>query len=143
MLKRFITSIAILMALSAFGDSAAQAQGAHGFEVEIPFPFVLQDRELPKGKYRLERIDPSKPNLLMIKSRDTQLVRVILTERVEKEFPSTTNYLLFRRRDEKFYLFQVWITGAMNGIQIPSLDEKDCERRGQRTSVVRLNGKTP
>jgi hypothetical protein len=143
MLKRFTTSIAILMALAAVGTGPVQAQGTHGFEVEIPFPFVLQDRELPKGKYRLERIDPAKPNLLMIKNNDTHLVRLILTERVEKEFPSTANYLLFRRREEKLYLFQVWTTGAVNGIQIPALDEKGGHPRAERASVVRLNGKTP
>ena len=141
MLKRFIMSIVFLMA--AIGSSPVGAQGTHNFEVEIPFPFVLQDREFPKGKYSLERIDPSKPNLLMIRNTDTHDVRLILTERVEKEFPSTSNYLLFKRREGKLCLFQVWITGAINGIQIPLMNGKEREPRSERASVVRLNGRTP
>ena len=144
MQKRFIRPIVVIMCLAVLGTSVVRAQDTHKLEVEIPFPFVLQDRELPAGKYRLERIDPSKPNLLMIKNTDVHFVRIILTERVEKEAASTATYLLFRRREEKLYLFQVWTTGAINGIQIPSSDDDNGRaQRGERTSVVRLNAKAP
>src|SRR5215510_5958940 len=99
MLKRFITSITITMCFAVPGVAAVSAQDTHKFEVEIPFRFVLQDRELPAGKYRLERIDPAKPNLLMIKNTDAHLVRLIFTQRVEKEAASMATYVLFRRRE--------------------------------------------
>jgi len=143
MLKRLSTSIIITMWV-VVGIGVVKAQDAHKFQVEIPFPFVLQDRGLPAGKYRLERIDPAKPNLLMIRNDDAHLVRLILTQRVAKEAVSSTTYLLFRRREEKLYLFQVWISGALNGIQIPLPDNNDTKvRRDDGTSVVRLNAKAP
>jgi len=143
MLKRLITSILFTIWV-AFGINLVKAQDTHTLEVSIPFPFVLQDRDLPAGKYRLERIDPAKPNLLMIRNDDAHLVRLILTQRVAREAVSSTTYLLFRRREGKLYLFQVWISGSLNGIQIPSLDDHDTKaQRDDRTSVVRLNAKAP
>lgn len=143
MLKRLITSSFFTICV-VMGMSTVEAQDTHKLEVEIPFPFVLQDRDLPAGKYRLERIDPARPNLLVIRSADAHLVRVILTQRVAREAVSTTTYLLFRRREGKLYLFQVWTSGALNGIQIPSLDDNDTKaQRDDRTSVVRLNAKAP
>src|SRR5215468_12267787 len=141
--KWFITSIVIGMCFAVIETDTISGQGTNKFEVEIPFPFVLQDRELLAGKYRLERIDPSKPNLLMIKNADAHLVRMILTQRVEKENPSTSTYLMFKRREGKLYLFQVWTTGAINGAQIPSLAEKDRrDRQTDSSSVVKLNATT-
>ena len=142
---RTLRFLSILMVVCAgiIGTVAVNAQEAHRFEVDIPFSFFLQDRECPAGKYRIERIDPTKPNLLMLKNADVQLTRLVLTQRVEQESPSTTTYLLFKRREERLYLFQVWTTGSLNGLQIPSLDEKDRHDRGtERTAVVRLNAKT-
>jgi len=143
MRKEFVTLLALLC-LITIGTKAVNAQTSNRFEVEIPFPFVLQDRELPAGKYIVERIDPSKPNLLMLKNADAHTVRLVLTQRAEKEMPSTTTYLLFKRRDEKLYLYQVWVTGAMNNLQIPLIDEREkTDRRADNASFVRLNAKAP
>lgn len=142
MQRRFM-SIFIIIWAGVIGTSAVRAQDSQRLEVEIPFPFVLQDRELPAGNYRMGRIDPAKPNLLMLRNVNAHIVRLVLTQRVEKETPSGSTYLLFMRREGKFYLFQVWTTGAINGLQIPSLDEKEKRNRGtEGTSVVRLNAKT-
>jgi hypothetical protein len=137
MRKRFINSIVVLCLLT-IGSKVANAQDTNRLEVEIPFSFMLQDRELPASKYRLERIDQSKPNLLALRSTNGHIVRLVLTQRSEKESPSTATYLLFKRRGEKLYLFQVWTAGAMNGVQIPSIDENESDQRTDSTSFVRL-----
>ena len=137
MRKRFINSI-VLLCLLTLGSRAANAQDTNKFEVEIPFSFWLQDRELPAGKYRLERIDQSKPNVLALKNANGHVVRLVLTQRAEKQTPSTATYLLFKRQGEKLYLFQVWTMGTMNGLQIPPIDESESDQRTDRTSFVRL-----
>ena len=140
--RRFLTILMIFWA-GVIGAGAVNAQGAHRFEVNIPFPFLLRDRVFPAGEYRIERIDQTKPDLLMLKNTNDHLTRLVLTQRVEHESPSTATYLLFKRKEGKLYLFQIWITGAINGLQIPSLDEKEKRNRGtEGTSLVRLNAKT-
>jgi len=137
-------NLLVLLCLITIGTKAVNAQASNRFEVEIPFPFVLQDRELPAGKYRVERIDPSKPNLLMLKNVDAHIMRLVLTQRAERDTPSTATYLLFKRCDEKLYLFQVWVTGAMNGLQIALIEESEKKnQRADSTSFVRLNARAP
>lgn len=143
MRKRFVTLL-VLWCLITIGTKGARAQQANRFEVEIPFRFVLQDRELPAGKYSIERIEPAKPNLLMLRNKDAHIVRLVLTHRTQKESPGSMTYLLFKRQDEKLYLFQVWVTGTMNGLEIPLPAEHEKLTPGtDRAAFVRLNAKTP
>ena len=52
--------------------------------------------------------------------------------------------LLFLRRQEKLYLFQIWTGGDKNGNQIPLLnDEERRDRDGAAASIVRLRAKAP
>src|SRR5262245_29658177 len=143
MQTRGFLTILIMLWAGVIGAGRVNAQEAHRFEVTVPFPFVLEDREFPAGNYRIGRIDPSKPNLLMLRNVNAHIVRLVLTQRMEKEILSGATYLLFVRREGKFYLFQVWSTGVMHGLQIPWLDKNEKRSRGtEGTSVVRLNAKT-
>jgi len=133
-----------MVCLSVISAGAAKAQSAHSFEVEIPFPFILRDRTFPAGKYLVQRIDPAKPNVLMLKNADARIVRLMLTHRVESESPSAVSTLIFLRRQEKLYLFQIWTGGEKDGNQIPLLNEEERhDRSGAAASIVRLRAKAP
>jgi hypothetical protein len=112
--------------------------------VEITFPFIPGDRTLPAGKYLVQRIDPAKPNVLVFKNADSRIVRLMLTHRVEGERPSAVSTLIFVRRQEKLYLFQIWTGGDKNGNQIPLLNEAERrDRDGAAGSIVKLRAKAP
>jgi len=144
MRRRIANRLIILVCLSVILTGAARAQSAHSFEVEIPFQFILEDRTLPAGKYLVGRIDPAKPNVLMLKNADARIVRLMLTQRVESESPSAVSTLIFMRRQEKLYLFQIWTGGAKDGRQIPLLIEEECrDQDGAAASIVRLRAKAP
>jgi hypothetical protein len=144
MRRRIAVRLIMLVCLSMILAGAARAQSAHSFEVEIPFPFILEDRTLPAGKYLVQRIDPAKPNVLMLKNADARIVRVVLTHRVESKTPSAVSTLEFLRRQEKLYLFQIWTGGDKNGNQIPLLNEEERrDRFGAAASIVRLRAKAP
>jgi hypothetical protein len=143
MRKPIISRLIMMVCLSVIVTGAAKAQSARTFEVEIPFPFILEDRTFPAGKYLVGRID-SKPNVLMFKNADAKIVRLMLTHRVESESPSALSTLLFLRRQEKLYLFQIWTGGDKNGNQIPLWNEEERrERHGAGASIVRLRAKAP
>jgi hypothetical protein len=131
--------LAVLCCLSS-GLSAVNAQDAHRFEVEIPFEFVLDGRMLPAGKYVVQRFDPTKPNIVMVKNADAKIVRVMLTNRVESERPSADSTLVFIRREGKLYLSEIWTGGDKNGNRIPLFNEKEPR---DPYSIVKLHGKAP
>jgi len=144
MRKPIVNRLIMMVCLSVIVTGAAKAQSAHSFEVEIPFPFILEDRTFPAGKYLVGRIDPAKLNVLMFKNADAKIVRLMLTHRVESESPSARSTLLFLRREEKLYLFQIWTGGDKNGNQIPLLNEEERrDRHGAASSIVRLRAKAP
>ena len=144
MRRRIANRLIILVCLSVIVTGAAKAQSAHSFEVEIPFPFILEDRTFPAGTYLVQRIDPAKPNVLMFKNAGARIVRLVLTHRVASESPSAVSTLIFMRRQENLYLFQIWTGGDKDGRQIPLLNEEERrDRQGAAASIVRLRAKAP
>jgi hypothetical protein len=144
MRRRIANRPIIVVCLSMILTGAANAQSAHSFEVEIPFSFILGDRTLPAGKYLVQRIDPAKPNVLMFKNADARIVRLVLTHRVAGESPSAVSTLIFMRRQEKLYLFQIWTGGDKDGNQVPLLNKEERrDRDGAAASIVKLRAKAP
>src|SRR5262249_23166055 len=142
MRTRTILLIIILTCLTG-KISSVHAQGVHLIEIEIPFQFVLNGRTLPAGKYAVERIDPARPNVLMLKNINRGIVRLVLVQRVEKESPSAGSDLIFCRREGKSYLFQVWTIGDKNGNQIPSDNNNRRDQPDKNSTLVRLRAKSP
>lgn len=121
MLLKAVLVVAVLLLVAA-GD--VNAQSVQRFKIDVPFSFVLNKLTLPAGKYVIERTDPARPNIVTLKKIDGRIVRLIQTQRVEKNEPSTASSLVFIRRKATHYLFQVWNFGAMNGGQVPSAPDK-------------------
>ena len=112
--------------------ASVNAQSSHGFKVDVPFQFVLNGQTLTAGKYVIQRTDAANPNIVTIKRADGGIVRVIITQRVERDNPSTASSLIFIRREGKHYLFQVWNVGAMNGSEIPSAYKRERSNRQRK-----------
>ena len=141
MLKQFVITVFLLLSLIVFGANSVDAQSAYRFKVDVPFPFVLRGQTLPAGTYVIERTDPAKPNIVTLKKVDGRIVRVVITQRVEKDEPSTASSLIFIQRKGKHYLFQVWTVAAMNGNQIPvTPDKKANEQQRNNGTLVTLRG---
>jgi hypothetical protein len=117
------------------------AQSRHTFTVHVPFQFVLNGQTLTAGEYVIERTDPAKPNIVTLKRADGGVVRVIITQRVEREHPSAESSLIFIRRGDRRYLFQVWNVGAMNGSEIPSYERERSDRQRKDLTLVTLRAK--
>jgi len=141
MRKQFIVSILSVMCLTVFVVTRINAQSFQRFEVDIPFQFVLSGRTLPAGKYVVERVDPAKQNVLMLKNTDEGTLLLTLVQRVEKENPSEASSLVFLRREGKNYLVQIWTRGDSNGNQVPLTDEVKRDRKSNNASLVQLRAR--
>ena len=135
MLKQSVRGVVLFLSLITCVVSVS-AQSRHRFTVHVPFQFILNGQTLTASKYVIERTDPANPNIVTLKRADGGVVRVIITQRVERDKPTTESSLIFIRREGKHYLFQVWSFGAMNGSEIPSAYER--ERSDQQRKDVTL-----
>jgi hypothetical protein len=141
MLKQSVRAV-ILFFSFVVSVASVSAQSSHRVKVDVPFQFVLNGQTLTAGKYVIERTDPAKPNIVTLKRADGGVVRVIITQRVEREHPSTESSLIFIRREGKHYLFQVWNVGTMNGSEIPSAYKRErSDRQRKDLTLVTLKAK--
>lgn len=124
----------LLLAFIALVANSVAAQSLHTFKVEVPFEFVVNGQTLPAGEYVIERTNAATPNIMTLKNKDSDIVRTIITQRVEKDEPSPASSLIFIRQDGTHYLFQVWNIAALNGNQVPVTFNK--KRDDQRNSVA-------
>jgi hypothetical protein len=140
MLKQSVRAVILFFSL-IMSVVSANAQSTHRFKVDVPFQFILNGQMLPAGNYVIERTDPAKPNIVTLKSADSGILRVIITQRVERDNPSAASSLIFIRREGKHYLFQVWNVGAMNGSEIPSYERERSDRQRKDLTLVTLRAK--
>jgi len=135
MQNRSVITVVLTILLFAVVPASLSAQSKFHFEVEVPFEFVLAGRTLPTGKYSIERLDAGNPNIVILKNLDINLVQSIFCQRVEKEIPATASSLIFKQREGKFYLAQVWTIGSQNGNQVP-MGEKNRRNPPDSQSLI-------
>jgi hypothetical protein len=140
MVKQSVRAVVLFFSLIT-SVANVNAQSTQRFKVDVPFQFIVNGQTLTAGEYVIERTDPAKPNIVTLKSADSGIVRVIITQRVERDNPSTASSLIFIRREGKHYLFQVWNVGAMNGSEIPSYERERSDRQRKDLTLVTLRAK--
>jgi hypothetical protein len=137
MRKELLRAIGALVIVSMI--TTAHGQSAQRFEVEIPFQFDFGGRTLPSGKYAVGRLDPSRPNIVLVRNVDNGISLTMLCQRVEAETPTESPFLLFKAIAGKYYLFQVWNVGSLNGNQLPT-NEK-VRSQDKKSLLVELRAK--
>src|SRR5882762_6642812 len=94
----------MLASLITIAANSVDAQSKHRVVLDIPFDFVVMGRTLRAGRYAVERLDPTKPNVLMIKNADNRTMRVFLTQRIGGDDPkSRTSTLVFRQHGRTYH----------------------------------------
>jgi hypothetical protein len=131
----------LLMCLTLIDSSTAKAQSTNRIVIRIPFDFGVPSGVLPAGTYAVERVDPTKPNILMFKNTDTGSVRLFITQRVEKEDTIEASYLIFKRWKSEYQLYQVWVVGKKEGGQVPSRTTE--RRKGSALVQLKVNDSKP
>ena len=140
MVKQSVRAVVLFFSLIT-SVANVNAQSTQRFKVDVPFQFIVNGQTLTAGKYFIERTDPAKPNIVTLKRADDGILRVIITQRVEREHPSTESSLIFIRREGKHYLSQVWNVGAINGSEIPSYERERSDRQRKDLTLVTLRAK--
>jgi len=93
--------------------SAAQAQNVR-VKADIPFDFVVGDREMPAGEYILE---PTGSLGQAIAIRSDQSTDMALTSPCALSGPSKSTKIVFHALGGRYFLSQVWVEGYAQGRQ--------------------------
>jgi hypothetical protein len=106
MVKR---SLLVAGAVLALGQGAARAADFRDMTVNVPFPFLVENRVMPAGKYLLQRDDQDR-SLLLIRSESGKPVgSYVLTYNAGGHDPSGDKPCLsFTRKEGKYELSSVW-----------------------------------
>lgn len=105
-----VLTFAILGA-GAFATKAT-AQNAGVFEVEVPFDFVIMGRTYAADTYRIGRLNPANPDMLILRSSTGKTLLVFQTQRLNTGSRSEHSGLTFKRYGETHFLDSVRASGA-------------------------------
>ena len=127
LLKAF-TMLMLLVILSlASAVASAQTQAANKVVATIPFEFSVGYKTMPAGEYSVQVVATA-GDALMIKSADSSVSALRLSEATSREKEQPHARLIFNRYGDKYFLSEVW-----NGVDrigrrlIKSGDERAAE----------------
>lgn len=133
-----------LVSVIGIGMAVGSAQGqslAYKITAHIPFDFILGDKKLPAGAYSIARAQQnSGDSVLLISSVDSVANVFSLTSAVQTLEPKDEGRLVFHRYGDRYFLFQVWASGASTGRAFAkSRGERDLERIARDAAAKEVN----
>jgi hypothetical protein len=131
-------SAIVLMALGVlvvFAVIPTSAQSSSSLKFIIPFDFIVQGETLPAGRYRVERFDKSRPDIMCIKSSDGKGRRIFFTHRAVANNEKSFSALVFKSYEGKYFLYEIWGAGEQNGRRLLPADPKSESRLTNAKSV--------
>jgi hypothetical protein len=108
MLKTFtMLTLLVGLALAAAVVSADGQMTTAIVTADIPFDFVVADKTLPAGKYRVSPITQGS-NALKIGTRDGKSAAIRLSNLIPERREKRTAKMVFHRYGQKYFLAEVW-----------------------------------
>ena len=102
-----ITKSSVLAAVF-LGTFVVSARAADLITVKVPFPFVVDHKEYPAGRYDI-RSDEESGGAIWIEGMDNKSVTVALTVHADGRDPAGTEpALVFTRSENAYQLSQIW-----------------------------------
>ncbi len=105
-----------------------KAQSGTVSEIQIPFDFVVKGRTFSAGKYRVERLDQTILDTLILKNAAGKTQSIMQTQRFNSEHQSNESKLTFHRYGEVYFLYSIRASGDSYGSRL-SMHKPDRQRR--------------
>jgi len=140
MKKQIVKGLAMLvLTLALAGASAVVANGQSNARLvaHVPFDFVVGDKTLPAGEYRVAATDQSGETIAIANSQGDAAIR--LSNPMERNDREKAAKLVFRRYGGTYFLAQVWRAGEATGREISKSNQ---ERSMARELKLARNGRT-
>ncbi len=122
---------------------SVNAQSRSTMKVNIPFRFIVAGDVFEAGDYTIERFNPQKRSMMILKSVEGDIKKVFLTNSVKAEKIVETSNLVFTKIDDSYFLSQIWADSTNNGFELlKSKQERKMKRLAEvNTEKIMLVGK--
>ena len=136
--KGFITSALLVMAIIVAGVSAQAQTLQYKLTVDIPFDFTVSGQKLPAGKYLVGRAhEASGDSVLQIRSTDGHSTANRFSIPVVAFRTKSRAELVFHRYGDQNFLSEVWPAGGGTGRAfLKTHAERDLERVARENRVA-------
>lgn len=104
----------------------------------IPFSFIVGQKTLPAGEYRLEPNRKDSHNVWLIQSRDGGTSALFTTMPVRSSETQEKTKLIFHKYGDQYFLSQIWTPGSQSGRELlmPRLERELAKKQIERRKIV-------
>jgi hypothetical protein len=111
MSKRVISVVGVAVVLFGLVAGVASAQSAKKIQFETSFSFVLNDKEMPAGRYQLEAQSGQGPASLVLRNLGTNDKTIVKVITRLADLGGSEPKIVFDKTVDKQYLAEVHIPG--------------------------------
>jgi hypothetical protein len=125
-----LTMLMLVAGLALASAAVANGQGGEKLIAQVPFDFVVGDKTLASGQYRVQAVN-SAGDALSIRSAAAKDQALCLTDGTgrAKDANKSEARLVFHRYGNKYFLSQVWMAGSSVGREMrKTAQERAIER---------------
>ena len=126
-----------LIALTLFAGLMVPATQAQSImlKADIPFDFVVGDKQLHSGEYNVKQ---THPGVVLIQSKDTSSSAMVLTTAAQAGKISDVNKLVFNRYGDQYFLSKIWAASSDSGRELPKsrLEREVAQRLSEGGTTV-------
>jgi hypothetical protein len=132
-----LTMLMLVVGLAFASAAVANGQGGRQVTADIPFDFIVAEKTLQSGKYRVSK-ESTAGEVLAIRSADgkNQMYRLTSTADGRRDMGAR---LVFHRYGSSYFLSQVWIDG--NGRQFSKTKQERAAER-ELKAIAAYRGET-
>ena len=128
--------IIAVLSLLVVSAATSYAQSARRTVIAIPFDFVVGQKTLAAGTYRIEPFRRDSNTTLQIQNTDTGATAFVITNPIETGSTRREAKLVFQNFEGRYVLAQVYPAGESGGRQLVGSQR----RRGASDSLAQNNG---
>src|SRR5947208_6460534 len=132
MKRQIAKGLAMLMVtLALAAASAAVANGqSQRLAAQVPFDFVVADKTLRAGEYRVGAINESRDAIAIMNTSGDGAIR--LSAPTKRSDRVKTAKLVFHRYGNSYFLSQVWMAGEQTGRELSSGSQERAMQRERK-----------
>ena len=116
-LKGMATLMIVVGMMLVAGVATANGQSRNRLVAQVPFEFIVGDKTLASGEYKLSTVTGA-GDALLIKNADAGDAAIRITSPIGHKNTKTYARLVFHRYDNRYFLSQVWMSGESVGREL-------------------------
>jgi hypothetical protein len=139
MKKQFATIIMSVAAILVLTAVSANAQSRQTITVNIPFEFTVAGETYAAGEYKIGRLNPMEPAMLILKKKKGNEMKIFSTQNLKSKTGVENLSVVFSKSGDSYSLSEIWTGGIGSGRQtIKSKNERKAQQllKAEQEKVV-------